>query len=86
MFLGWFVARKWFKLSDYGTIVVITILSLMLTLVRAKTGSLLPCVVIHTIFNGITSLLLVIEPFLPKTLAPDEPTVGAVILRLFLPQ
>ncbi len=70
-------------LPNYGTIIVITILSLTLTLVRAKTGSLLPCVVIHTIFNGITSLLLVSEPFLPKTLAPDEPTTG-VLLRLFL--
>ena len=68
-------------LPNYGTIIVITILSLTLTLVRARTGNLLPCVVIHTIFNGITSLLLVAEPFLPTTLAPDEPTTG-VLLRL----
>ena len=25
MFLGWFVARKWFKLNDVGTIVVMTL-------------------------------------------------------------
>ena len=25
MFLGWYVARKWFKLNDVGTIVVMTI-------------------------------------------------------------
>ena len=68
-------------LPNYGTIIVITILSLTLTLVRAKTRNLLPCVMIHTIFNGITSLLLVTGPFLPKTLAPDEPTTGT-LLRL----
>jgi membrane protease YdiL (CAAX protease family) len=71
-------------LPNYGTIIVITILSLTLTLIRAKTGSLLPCVVIHTIFNGITSLLLVAEPFLPKTLAPDEPTTGALLRMVSL--
>jgi membrane protease YdiL (CAAX protease family) len=71
-------------LPNYGTIIVITILSLTLTLVRAKTGSLLPCVVIHTIFNGITSLLLIASPFLPKTLAPDEPTTGAILHLILL--
>jgi len=25
MFVGWFAARKWFKLGDYGTIVVMTL-------------------------------------------------------------
>lgn len=65
-------------LPNYGTIIVITILSLMLTMVRARSDNLLPCVVIHTVFNGITSLLLVASPFFPKIFAPDEPTTGAL--------
>jgi hypothetical protein len=61
---------------SYGVILAILLLSLVLTTVRAWTGNLLPCVVIHTIFNGVQSILLIVEPFLPKTNAPTEvPTV-----------
>ncbi|MDQ4121369.1 MAG: CPBP family intramembrane metalloprotease [Acidobacteriota bacterium] len=62
---------------SYGVILAILLLSLVLTLVRAWTGNLLPCVVIHTVFNGVQSILLIAEPFLfPKTNAPaDLPTV-----------
>lgn len=49
-----------------GTILLICLLSLILTLVRVKTDSLLPCVILHTIFNGLQSLFLVLEPYLPK--------------------
>lgn len=66
-------------LPNYGTIIAITILSLTLTVIRAKTESLLPCVVIHTIFNGITSVLLIAEPFLPKTLAPDASKISSFL-------
>lgn len=57
---------------SYGVILAILLLSLVLTSVRAFTGNLLPCVVIHTVFNGIQSILLIAEPFLPKTAAPTE--------------
>lgn len=57
---------------SYGVILAILLLSLVLTSVRAYTGNLLPCVVIHTIFNGIQSMLLIAEPFLPKITAPTE--------------
>lgn len=49
-----------------GTILLITILSFILTLVRVKTDSLLPCFILHTIFNGVQSLFLILEPYLPK--------------------
>jgi uncharacterized protein len=56
---------------SYGVILAILLLSLVLTYVRAATGNLLPCVVIHTVFNGIQSILLIAEPFIfPKTNAP----------------
>jgi hypothetical protein len=65
-------------LPSYSTIALITLLSLMLTLVRAWTKNLLPCIALHFVFNGIQSLLLVLEPYLPKT-APDvAPTTGFI--------
>lgn len=53
---------------DYGTILTLCIVSLILTLLRVKTKNLLPCIVLHTIFNGIQSILLILEPYL-KNLA-----------------
>lgn len=49
---------------SYSTIILICLLSLILTLIRVKTKNLLPCIVLHTIFNGIQSVILVLEPFL----------------------
>ena len=51
---------------SYGVIVSLVLLSLTLTLVRARTKSLLPCFFIHTLFNGIQAFLMIIEPYLPK--------------------
>jgi membrane protease YdiL (CAAX protease family) len=65
--------------NNIGVIVVITILSVVLTLVRAWTDRLLPAVVIHLIFNGLQSLALVLEPFIEK---PEkiEPAPTLIIL------
>lgn len=49
---------------SYSTIILICLLSLILTLVRVRTGNLLPCIALHTVFNGIQSLLLVLQPYL----------------------
>jgi uncharacterized protein len=49
---------------SYGVIATILLLSFVLTLIRARTGRLLPCFVIHLIFNGIQSVLIVLEPYL----------------------
>jgi membrane protease YdiL (CAAX protease family) len=51
---------------SYSTIFLICLLSLVLTLIRVWTGNLLPCIVLHTIFNGIQSLVLVLQTFLPQ--------------------
>ena len=47
---------------SYSTIFLLLLLSLILTLVRARTHNLLPCIVLHTIFNATQSLLLILEP------------------------
>lgn len=49
-----------------ATMFLLTLLSLTLTLIRARSGNLLPCIVLHTIFNGAQSLLLLVEPSFEK--------------------
>lgn len=72
-------------LPSYGTIIVITILSLVLTLIRAWTQSLLPCFVIHTLFNGFQALLLIASPYLPKGEAPTvDPLPSSVVWLNYL--
>jgi len=50
--------------GDVTALIMICLLSLVLTLIRARTGNLLPCIVLHTVFNGIQSLLLILQPYL----------------------
>lgn len=49
---------------SYSTLFVLTILSLTLALVRARTGNLLPAIILHTLFNGLQSALLIAEPYI----------------------
>ncbi|HXG82406.1 MAG TPA: CPBP family intramembrane glutamic endopeptidase [Pyrinomonadaceae bacterium] len=67
---------------SFSTIFLICLLSLVLTLVRVKTGNLLPCVVLHTIFNGIQSILLILQPYFPENPA-DLPEKTASVIHLF---
>ena len=62
--------------NNLGVILVIVILSVSLTLVRARTGSLLPSFVIHTVFNGIQAILLVVQPFVEKTPPEKKAALG----------
>jgi uncharacterized protein len=55
-----------------STMVLLTLLSLILTLVRVRTNNLLPCVILHTIFNGFQSMLLIVEPYLKVDSTADE--------------
>jgi uncharacterized protein len=43
----------------WATILTLTLLSFVITLIRAKTRSILPCVAVHFINNGLMSLLIV---------------------------
>ena len=53
---------------NIGVISSITLLSVVLTLVRARTGRLLPCFVVHLAFNGIQSVIILFEPYLRAAL------------------
>ncbi|NOT47087.1 MAG: CPBP family intramembrane metalloprotease [Acidobacteria bacterium] len=64
-----------------STLILLAILSLVLTLVRVKTDNLLPCVILHTLFNGIQSIGLVIGLFL-STDSNTEEAVSTVFFFL----
>jgi membrane protease YdiL (CAAX protease family) len=77
LFTAVHVPQYW---PDYGRIGVLGILSLTLTLVRARTGRLLPCFIIHSVFNGIQSALILAEPYLPHTPPDTEQKVPAIAM------
>src|SRR4030095_14557064 len=59
------------------TIILLTLLSLILTLMRAFSGSLLPCIIFHTMVNGAQSAALILEPYLRT--ATDASTTLAFV-------
>lgn len=64
---------------SYSTLFLLLLLSVTLTTIRVRTGNLLPCIILHTMFNGLQSILLILEPYIKPTDVPDP--VG-VIFRL----
>jgi membrane protease YdiL (CAAX protease family) len=58
----------WQYRTNIAVIVVITLLSVILTLARAVTGKLLPSFIIHLVFNGVQSILIVLSGFIDKDL------------------
>lgn len=73
LFAGVHFAEYW---GSPGTIVMICCLSLILTMVRYKTNNLLPCVILHTLINGLQSIALIVERS-PRP-APEEAVPAAV--------
>ncbi len=71
--------------ENIGVIVVISILSIALTTIRALSNSLLPPFLIHLFFNGVQSLYLAFEPFLTKpenTVPPTAPALVQIFITL----
>ncbi|MGI8836020.1 MAG: CPBP family intramembrane glutamic endopeptidase [Pyrinomonadaceae bacterium] len=65
---------------NVGVITAVALLSIALTIVRAYTGRLLPCIMIHLVFNGIQAILLIVEPFANRILPTPEPVNPTFIL------
>jgi len=55
-------------------LLMISMLSLGLTLIRWKSKNLLPCIVTHLIFNGLQAAGLLLEPYFPKDPATEPVT------------
>ena len=70
--------------QNIGAILSISLLSFVLTFIRARTGRLLPCFVIHLVFNGVQSLIIVLEPYLRALFEHwrPQPTTGVLICML----
>lgn len=66
---------------SFSTIFLLTLLSLILTLVRVRTDNLLPCVILHTIFNAVQSGALILEPYLSAENTVKE--VPSAVFQLF---
>ncbi len=73
LFTGIHVWQYWGSVGVIGTIFL---LSLVLTLIRAYTGRLLPCFVIHFVFNAIQSVFIVLSPYIEKLSPEKAPTPG----------
>jgi len=84
MFAGPHVQQYWPNLAAISSI---TLLSAVLTVIRARTGRLLPCFVIHLVFNGVQSLIIVFEPNLRALVEhwrPQAPPGALTFLAHFL--
>jgi membrane protease YdiL (CAAX protease family) len=64
---------------SYSTISLLLLLSLILTLIRARTGNLLPCIILHTVFNAMQSILLILEPYVNTASPVVDPTAAFLI-------
>lgn len=53
------------SVPDYGVMLTILLLSLTLTAIRERTGNLLPCIILHMMFNGFQAALMIISRFAP---------------------
>ena len=83
MFAGLHVVQYW---PNAGAISAITVLSVALTMIRARTGRLLPCFVVHLVFNGIQSVIILLEPYIRAGLElwRQHPVNGALRILRFL--
>jgi membrane protease YdiL (CAAX protease family) len=66
--------------NNWGVVAVIALLSVSLTVVRAWTGRVLPCIVIHTVFNGIQSLIILFYPLIEQLQKQVEQKLGAGLI------
>jgi membrane protease YdiL (CAAX protease family) len=66
--------------NNVGVILVVGILSVSLTLVRALTGRLLPCFIIHMVFNGVQSILIIFHPYIEQFEKSFEQKLGIVLM------
>lgn len=78
IFAGLHVWQYW---PNFGAISAILLLSLALTVVRARTGRLLPCYMIHLVFNGIQSVIIVAEPYLRSVIETPQPEAAPAIVH-----
>lgn len=78
LFAGVHYFQYW---GDPATLITITFLSLIITLIRTKTGSVLPCIFFHFVINGIQAAGLVLQPYLPENWDPAKSEAFFFLLK-----
>lgn len=68
-------------IDNLGVIIAIIVLSVGITTVRAVTGRLFPCIILHFIFNGVQAVQIVLQPNTDNILPPQQ---GVLILKTIL--
>src|SRR5262245_2298918 len=68
--------------ESIAALTAILLLSLVLTLLRAATGKLLPCVATHLVYNGIQAIALIA---MPEQMADGSPAYSALIAVFLSP-
>jgi CAAX protease family protein len=81
------LVHVWQYRNNVGVILAVSMLSLSLTLLRAYSGRLLPCFIVHLVFNGIQSIYIVLEPYFSKSVPQIEQKAPAIAMlwRTFRP-
>lgn len=70
-------------INNLAVIAAIVLVSITLTIVRAITRRLLPCLVIHLVFNGIQAVIFLVSPFIPQLQEPTpKPAPAELIVSL----
>ena len=70
------------NIPNYASIITVLLLSLTLTLIRVQTKNLLPCILLHTVINGVQSVILIFQPYIENYIETYHPKVEA-FLHLF---
>jgi hypothetical protein len=70
--------------ESLGVLTVILMLSFVLTMLRAKTGKILPCIIVHFIFNGLQALGIVFSPYFEKLSPEPVKQQAVIILKTFI--
>ena len=65
--------------QSLAVIAAVLSLSLVLTLIRAATGRLLPCVATHFVFNGIQAAVILLQKEKAPGIEPAQPALAAVL-------
>jgi membrane protease YdiL (CAAX protease family) len=64
---------------DYAVMSVLILLSLLLTVIRAQTGNLLPCIVLHTVFNAFQSAVMIGDRLYSGYEAPGDTMINLIL-------
>jgi membrane protease YdiL (CAAX protease family) len=68
--------------TNLGVIAAIALLSISLTLMRAITGRLLPCFIMHLVFNGLQSLVIIFEPYINRAGSSEQKAAGLILTHV----